>query len=696
MGQSPSDQHADVVLVSAPFGPLLLPSLGLSLLKSAVLADNAEASVEILYLTIDFAKRIGPELYTRITDGDTTCNLLGEWVFADAVFPGHAVPGDYITNVLGFGETWTEEAGDGSRTLREELIRDLLSARDMVPAFIEDSAARIVALSPDLVGFTTVFDQNLGSLALARAVKELSPDTPIIFGGPNCEGVMGQQLVANFPWVDAAVSGEGEIVFPEIVRRIGSAKPLAGLSNLSDLSGVRLRKPVSLLATGADLSVASGVKTMDDLPELDYNDYFEQYSHADFEWDSKPSLLFETSRGCWWGQKHHCTFCGLNGATMRFRSKSSSRALRELESLTARHPGLAVTVVDNILDYAYFQDMVPALARNAEKVDLFYEVKANLRRSQVEALWDAGIRTLQPGIESLDDNVLELMRKGVRALQNIQLLKWCKELGITVFWNILWGLPDESPEDYARMAGKMRKLSHLPPPSSVRPVLLNRFSPLFEEAREFGLANIRPVPAYDYVYGLDRQAVTNLAYFFDFDYVDRRDVAAYTADVIELGKTWGISYRSGSDLFYSVADGKVVIWDLRPEAVAPLTILDDSLTIDIFLACDAYRSASAVHKAVVPLHEGVPLSVVEDTLALLADRRIAISDENAFLSLPVRLGPYSPTEETMRRLHDVLLSLSEERADRFVLRPDVVHQATLRVEPRAAMTNTTEREEVDA
>ena len=46
-----------------------------------------------------------------------------------------------------------------------------------------------------------------------------------------------------------------------------------------------------------------------------------------------PTLLFETSRGCWWGAKSHCTFCGLNGETMAFRSKSPRRALDELEQL---------------------------------------------------------------------------------------------------------------------------------------------------------------------------------------------------------------------------------------------------------------------------------------------------------------------------------------------------------------------------
>ena len=687
MTQSSAPRPANIVLVSAPFGPLTLPSLGLSLLKSAVLADNAETSVEVLYLTVEFAKQIGPELYSLITDGDSTCNLLGEWLFADAVFPGRAGSTDYITNVLAFGETWTEEAGDGSRILNENLIRQLLSARDVVPAFIEQSAARVVSLSPDIVGFTSVFDQNLASLALARTVKELSPGTPIIFGGSNCEGVMGQQLVKSFPWVDAAVSGEGEIVFPEIIRRIVDGRPL------SDLPGVRLRQPSSELATGALLSVAPGVKTMDDLPEPDFSDYFEQYFQASFAWDSKPRLLFETSRGCWWGQKHHCTFCGLNGATMRFRGKSSSRALRELDTLTERHPGFAVTVVDNILDYAYFQDLIPELAGRAENVDLFYEVKANLRRSQLEALRDAGIRTLQPGIESLDDHVLNLMRKGVRGLQNVQLLKWCKELGITVFWNILWGIPDESPEDYARMAEMMRKLSYLPPPSSVKPVLLNRFSPLFEEAEQFGLVNVRPVPAYKYVYGLDRQEITNLAYFFDSDYLDRRDVTEYTAEVAEVAKDWTTSYESGSDLFYSLADGKAIIWDLRPEAVAPLTILGDSVMTDVFLACDPYRSAGSVHKAVAPLHEGITLSDVEDALALLVDRRLLISDGSAVLSLPVRLGPYSPTTETMLRLHEVLLGLSEEHDGRFVLGSEVVDRATLRIARKPAMTNATQQGE---
>ncbi|SCG58914.1 ribosomal peptide maturation radical SAM protein 1 [Micromonospora rifamycinica] len=690
MGQPSSTGKANVVLVSAPFGPLLLPSLGLSLLKSALVQANDDVNVDILYLTIEFAKRISPQLYNRITDGDSTCNLLGEWVFADALFPGHATASDYVDNVLSFGETWTVPADDGGRVLNEDLISELVAARDLAADFVRESAARIVSMAPDVVCFTTVFDQNIAALAVARAVRELSPHTPIIFGGANCEGVMGHQLVTEFPWVDAAVSGEGEVVFPQIIRRIIDGEPFG------DLPGVRQRKAPNALALAAQYSVAPGVKMMDDLPEPNFDDYFVQFAAAGFDGSVKPSLLFETSRGCWWGQKHHCTFCGLNGATMRFRSKSSSRALRELDTLTDRHPGLAVTVVDNILDYAYFQDMIPELARKAKGLDLFYEVKANLRRPQLEALHEAGIRTLQPGIESLADDVLTLMRKGVRGLQNVQLLKWCKELGITVFWNILWGIPDESPEDYTTMAEMMRKLSHLPPPTSVRPVLLNRFSPLFEQATSFKLANIRPVPAYRYIYALDDRAVSNLAYFFNCDYLDRPGSSNYAAEVIEVGQSWTDSYEAGSDLFYGLVDGRTLIWDLRPEAVQPLTVLDRPLATAVFLACDSYRSLSSVHKAVAEEHPGVGEAAVEDVLAHLIDRRLVVTDGKAYLALPLRLGPYTPTAKTMRRFREVLRDLADERDGRFVLGADVVDRATLPGGRLPAMTGVRAREEIHA
>ena len=160
----------------------------------------------------------------------------------------------------------------------------------------------------------------------------------------------------------------------------------------------------------------------------------------------------------------HCTFCGLNGQTMTFRSKSSRRAMEELTCLSERHPGSRVELTDNILDIGYFKDFLPALAARPEGPRLFYEVKANLKKEQLKMLRAARVMRIQPGIESLSDPVLKLMRKGVTALQNIQLLKWCKELGVQPGWNLIWGFPGEPPDEYVRMARLVPLLTHLRPP----------------------------------------------------------------------------------------------------------------------------------------------------------------------------------------------------------------------------------------
>jgi ribosomal peptide maturation radical SAM protein 1 len=163
---------------------------------------------------------------------------------------------------------------------------------------------------------------------------------------------------------------------------------------------------------------------MNALPYPDFDDFFAEFNATGFKATWQPRLFFETSRGCWWGEKKHCTFCGLNGQTMEFRSKTGARALEELTAIVAKHPGCEIQVVDNILDMRYFNDFLPALAASGVDVELFYETKANLKKDQVRQLRDAGVTSIQPGIESFSDNVLTLMRKGVTALQNIQLLKW--------------------------------------------------------------------------------------------------------------------------------------------------------------------------------------------------------------------------------------------------------------------------------
>ena len=154
------------------------------------------------------------------------------------------------------------------------------------------------------------------------------------------------------------------------------------------------------------------IRDMDALPTPDYDDYFEALRASTLSTLIRPGLLAESSRGCWWGEKSHCTFCGLNGTGMKYRSKSPERVLTELAELSRRYGVNGIQFVDNILDMSYFRTMLPRLAAEGGRYALFYETKANLKREQVKLLAEAGVRWIQPGIESLDDNVLRLIGKG--------------------------------------------------------------------------------------------------------------------------------------------------------------------------------------------------------------------------------------------------------------------------------------------
>src|SRR5262249_20142488 len=149
-------------------------------------------------------------------------------------------------------------------------------------------------------------------------------------------------------FLDAVFCGEADATFPAWLR-----------APEASIDGVLTRRcvPESPSPPTADL---------DALPYPDYDDYFAQLNASPLapaiRGPASPQVMIETSRGCWWGAKHHCTFCGLNGSTMAFRSKSPARALAEIEHLHRRY-GCFLQTVDNILDLRYIAELFPELSR---------------------------------------------------------------------------------------------------------------------------------------------------------------------------------------------------------------------------------------------------------------------------------------------------------------------------------------------
>jgi hypothetical protein len=236
------------------------------------------------------------------------------------------------------------------------------------------------------------------------------------------------------------------------------------------------------------------------------------------------------------------------------------------------------------------------------------------------------------------------MRKGVSTIQNLQLLKWCMEFGVRVDWNILWGFPGEAPEDYEEMARLVPLLHHLEPPARGSRVRLDRHSPYFIEAESFGFRQVRPFPSYFEVYGgLPKDAVGNLAVFFEAEHALDRDLGAYTAALQREIDLWRGGHPA-STLFYLQDEGRFAVFDSRAPQAERSCRTFTGLGAAILARCDKARSE---HMLARELPEYTPGEIAKE-LASLCDLGLMWSDGKSYLSLPVCLTTYLESRRSER------------------------------------------------
>ena len=655
---------ADVVLVTMPFGSLYNPSIALSLLQ-AELAEQLGLRVAVRHYTLLFAKDIGEDAYANLAHptSSTYQHAIGEWVFSHAVFEQTREDGErYVEDIL---RSPAPELFPFLFSVPESIIARAQRVRSKVDAFLDVCAEDVTACRPRVVGFSCVFEQKVASLALAKRIKAAAPDTVVVFGGPTCEGVPGSELVRQFPFVDAVVSGEGDVVFPRLVNRALRDEPLAGLP------GVYARGGPKAARSSGRCPNAPVVRDMARLPFVSYDDYFEQLEALGLDLRKGMTLFVEGSRGCWWGERNRCTFCCFGGRDVEYRTKPADRLLAELRHVAGRYSGYPITLTDNVVDGRFYDRVLPELAADPLGVELACDVRPTLSRGQVRALRDAEFTMIEPGIESLSTPVLKLMRKGVSALQNIQLLKWCKEYGIHPHWNILWGFPGEPPEEYVRMALQVPLLAHLHPPEAVGRISVLRHSPCFEEARQLGVVDLSPSPAYAHIYPPGKDAAARLATFFTFGYRGTQNPEKYTGALVQAVRAWKADYAA-SELF-SADDGHCLhIWDERPCARQPLTTLQGAART-LYLAADQSRSLSYLRRMAGGSGNGrdAPKGVAA-LLRRLVAQGLMIRDGNRYLSLAIPLGAYRPRPAALRRFHQYLRSARQLARQEAVLARTVV------------------------
>ncbi|HVM02225.1 MAG TPA: RiPP maturation radical SAM C-methyltransferase, partial [Acidimicrobiales bacterium] len=617
-----------VLLVSMPFGALERPSLGLGLLAARLAGDGVDCDTR--YLGFTFAEFAGVAEYLWVAGGLPYTAFAGDWAFTASLYgPRPDADASYVDEVL-----------RGEWGLDDDAVRRLLRLRAYCEPFLDHCLGAVPWARYGVVGFTSTFEQNIASLALARRVKHAHPGVTVVFGGANWEGSMGEELHRRFPFVDVVCSGEADESFPALVGALA-----AGRRDLGAIPGLVWRDGAATRVNGP----ARPVEDLDALPVPDFDPYFRELEASPAGGSLAPSLLVETARGCWWGARSHCTFCGLNGGAMGFRSKSAGRALAEVRALAERHGIGRVNVTDNILDMRYFRTLLPMLAGEGLGVRLFYEVKANLTHAQVRQLALAGVEEVQPGIESMSDHVLALMRKGTTALRNLQLLKWCREFGIRADWNVLYGFPGETAGDYRDMVALLEPATFLDPPTAYGPIRLDRFSPYHDDPAAFGMVAVRPMRPYRHLYPFPPASLDRIAYYFEFDYGDGREADAYAAPAIELVRRWMAEGRRGELWAFTGPGGDVVVDDRRPGSECTTRL--SGWRAAVFSACDRAQPLADVAGLAAGL--GVGAAELAGFLGTCVRRRLMLVRGGSCLALPVHRPARLDAAARPRRLRAI-------------------------------------------
>ena len=551
-----SVQNVDVCFVSMPISDVTMPSMALSLMKSCL--TRAGISSVIDYEHLQYAHRQGLELYHLVALARSDF-LVGEMVFA------RAAHGDKTLRPLDDYLRWMREVRipQGGATPSEVEVAKTKWLEKMpewqkdAEAYIEEAAARVLAHQPKIVAFASMFQQTNANIALARRLKK-EPNPPIIVvGGANCMGDLGAALIEYVEAYDYVFIGEADEIFADVCERLlkeGSIPPEELPYGVMSRRSPQPKTPMHRVT-----------KNVEDLPIPDFDDFFRTYQIL-FPEEQHVHFMVEGSRGCWWGRNKPCTFCGLNGPARNYREKTTERLADEIQTLAERYPNAKICVfTDSILSHTQMKELPAALKARNVHLKYFSEIKANITEEDVRALSEAGFIQLQPGIESLQDDVLKIMNKGCRAIRQIETLKSCRTYNMQVAWNLLCGFPAEKEEYFAEMAKLIPKVMHLPSPNQLIHIVYQRYGEYTDHPDKYGLT-LKPAEAYSFTYA-DEEFIRRSAYIFEP--IDRSE-RHLCWDV----RLKGESYRKVQELVMDWVEHR---WNLQR-----LDMYDNGKTIDIY------------------------------------------------------------------------------------------------------------------
>lgn len=457
------DRSAEVILIAPPWPLFGRPSIQLAVLKPYLVSRIPGLKVSARHWYLPIAADIGYPIYEAVCRH----TWVAESVYAALLYPQR-------TETL-------------AAVFRHQSPARLKTCdfKSLVNAVARSSRRLIDAVAWQrcrLAGFSVGLCQLTAALYFIREIKRRCPTLPVVVGGSTITPDTARGMLKLFPAIEFAVCGEGEKPLSELIGWLDRPSSPPDTPPRGVLSG---KNPDASLAFNQ-------VAALDDLPLPEFDEYFTLLAGLPAAQRFFPTLPLEMSRGCFWQSAHGrgCAFCNLNQQWQGFRKKSAKRIVAEARDLARRHQSLSIAYTDNALPLGRQGRAVYAgLAEMGMDVRLFGEIKATTSRTTLAAMRRAGFDRVQIGIEALSTRLLAKINKGTSAIDNIAILKYCKELGIRHLSNLILYLPGSDATDVADTLANLDFVLGFEPLQPVR-FWLGLGSAIWQAPRHWGLTRV--------------------------------------------------------------------------------------------------------------------------------------------------------------------------------------------------------------
>lgn len=297
---------------------------------------------------------------------------------------------------------------------------------------VSQAKYEIKTFNPDIIGIAALTETLPGAVEMCEICKGLFPDTLRIIGGPHMS--VDPEPIMKLGLFQLGIIGEGEITITEVYNEFKNSKRVP-----TNIKGTIVCNDDKIIRN----EFRPRVKDLDTIPIPDRkflnNDLYGPYLAK------KPFTYMTTTRGC----PFKCAFCFNSVWGKQVTFNSAQRIFKEMKKCVDEFKIREIWFKDDT--YTARRKVVLELCNliKNEKVKVRWTIFSRVDtvdEEMVKALKDAGCYKIDFGVESGDQRILDLMKKGITIEQVCKAFKICRNAGVQTHAFFMIGYPRETRE----------------------------------------------------------------------------------------------------------------------------------------------------------------------------------------------------------------------------------------------------------